>query len=476
MPSLTSAQPSATSHTKAANDGGVTQVAVKPKREVVYRFKVGSTKNLKLPYAVAIDGKVLPEFANSPRRLLANGSDAIKLMVDAGSEVSLYLNSDAHPSYRKEPVYKVTPNERNVRVTVTEKAGKHADADTPTLKPPPKPKPGETPKPSTLDEYSAPLTGDIWMKVTHKYAEGEVEALLPENTSAEVRDAVKKIYRGLGDATLAIDVPAKPGQPALKLRVSFSDSNNPRDNITKYSLLADGLPRSHPAGFAALFNAAIAARVSSLQMSSCWRPVLGSIAHRAGLGLDVSILDGHSLNREELRAMAGKGKGNGNDRDLVSDAEVEAFDRYEAALKESAGAASAKKHADDALKRLEAERKKIPPADAESVAAKDKAIANAAADVRAAKARVADAKKAEEKARDQWSATRDATEPDSVKGFRVSLLRCRCVGQLFDPWFMDADGQGGQGAVANMQRGASTSNERLHTHHLHITVREPKIL
>jgi hypothetical protein len=54
------------------------------------------------------------------------------------------------------------------------------------------------------------------------------------------------------------------------------------------------------------------------------------------------------------------------------------------------------------------------------------------------------------------------------------LLQCSCVGQLFDPWYIykNARGEG----EANMQTGASTSLERLHAHHLHVTVHEPKIL
>ena len=59
------------------------------------------------------------------------------------------------------------------------------------------------------------------------------------------------------------------------------------NNIPGFDLLGGGLTRVHPGGYAALINAALANGVSSIKMNSCWRPMVGSIAHRAGLGLDV---------------------------------------------------------------------------------------------------------------------------------------------------------------------------------------------
>ena len=53
------------------------------------------------------------------------------------------------------------------------------------------------------------------------------------------------------------------------------------------SLLKDVLPRTHPHAFAALMTEAYAAGVNDISVTSCWRPMLGSIVHRAGLGSDV---------------------------------------------------------------------------------------------------------------------------------------------------------------------------------------------
>lgn len=83
---------------------------------------------------------------------------------------------------------------------------------------------------------------------------------------------------------------------------------------------------------------------------------------------------------------------------------------------------------------------------------------------------------AEDEAKKQWDAERNAAEPAHARLFRTSLLRCRCIGQLFDPWYMDANTLDETPPEPNMQRGDTTSNERLHAHHLHLTVHEPKIL
>lgn len=71
-----------------------------------------------------------------------------------------------------------------------------------------------------------------------------------------------------------------------------------------------------------------------------------------------------------------------------------------------------------------------------------------------------------------WNKERDKNEPSKVKGYRASLSRCAHVRQLFDPWFMDENTQDAISAKPNEQK---TPNEKLHAHHLHITVHEPKI-
>lgn len=456
----TSASPDGTGQTKPGKQGTAITVSVTPQRKVTFTFNATSSRNLRIPYAVAVNGSAQASFASKPKRVNGSGGK-IETFVEQGSKVSLFLNSDAHPSHRKHAVYAVTVGENDVEVTITEKAGKHKDSDTPALQ---QPKPGEEP---AVDRFAAPLTGDIWMKVSHRYESGEVDALVEPGTSDAVKAAVKSIYAGLASATLTITEPAAGQAKARTLKVEFSDSENPRANISSYTLLADGLTRVHPAGYAAIFVAALSNGIESLNVTSCWRPMLGSIAHRAGLGLDINYIGKTRLNRQELRnAYLGNkpsGKGDGNDNDNVSDAEVIKFGDYESAI------AASKKATTD---RIAAQR-------ALAAAQKTKdatAIAKAQEAFQEADATAAQAAAAESAARRAWDEERDAAEPESVGLFRASLLKCACVRELFDPWYMEDNTRDASPPEPNMQRGPSTSNERLHAHHLHITVDEPKIL
>jgi hypothetical protein len=353
-------EPNAVSQTRQ-NNNGTTDSQVAVQRRVTYIFNTVTTADLKIPYAVAVDGVAKPEF--SEQAASVRGPNArIEVTVNAGQRVALFLNSDAHPSFRQNPVYEVTPTQRNIQVTVTEKAEgtRSADPDTPVR--------ASTDARRNLDLYRAPLTGDIWMKISHKYPAAEVDALVPAGTSAEVLAAVKSIYDVLPSAELTLNVPAAPPLAALTVVVTFVDSNNPRRNITSYGHLADGLPRVHPGGFAALLSAAVEARAPRISLSSCWRPSLGSIAHRAGLGLDVTLVGG--------TAMA-----------------------------------------------LSAPTRNDPPA--------------------------------------------------MVQTFRRSLTASPRVMQLFDPWFMDSETGDNVAATRNPHQ---SRNDKLHATHLHITVREDKIL
>jgi hypothetical protein len=191
--------------------------------------------------------------------------------------------------------------------------------------------------------------------------------------------------------------------------------------------------------------------------------MLGSIAHRAGLGLDVNYVGAIRMNRQELRVSAKAGKGNAEDDDNVSDAEVKAFKEYEDSIVADKRAAAelgqANKALDGALKTSdplkigEAERGARAARDAKNVAAGE-----------------------QDEALKSWNEERDAAEPANARLFRASLLKCTCVRQLFDPWFMDENTHDQTDPTPNMQRGASTSSERLHAHHLHITVDDPKII
>ena len=144
----------------------------------------------------------------------------------------------------------------------------------------------------------------------------------------------------------------------------------------------------------------------------------------------------------------------------MTDAEVLAFKEYETAIK-------AEK---DAKKSLAASKKDLAAVtkagDKEAIKAAEAQlnIASIAAD-EATKTRISNLK--------AWNEKRDAGEPAHAQLFRISLLESSNVKQLFDPWFMDSNTKDQRAAAANQQR---TDNEKLHAHHLHISVDDPRIL
>ncbi|MFZ5521928.1 MAG: hypothetical protein ACOZD0_12080 [Pseudomonadota bacterium] len=445
--------------TQLNNHGGIRDVQAPVMRKVTYVFRATSSTNLRIPYAVAVDGRVLDEFAHQTRRV-SGSSGRIELTARRGARVALYLNSDAHPSYRTQPVYSVTVGARDMVVTITEKTGRHADADTPTLAPA-----ASGAAAPQVDRYTAPLTGDIWMRISHRYTADEVDALVPTGTAKEVIAAIKSIYEPLKTAKLDITIPAQADKEQKKLAVTFLDSDNPRQNITRYSLLEDGLTRVHPGGYAALFNAALENGIPSIRLTSCWRPMLGSIAHRAGLGLDVDYVGDVRMNRQELRQR----KGDGDDADNVTDAEVERFRAFERAADDQRRAQRRLDSVAAEVRKAEAELRRATGNKAATLPEEHilvKAERGARSALNTASEKVAEARRA-------WKMEADAGEPNSVRGFRSSLLRCRCVGQLFDPWYMESNTQDRAEPEPNLQK---TSNETLHSHHLHVTVHEPSIL
>jgi hypothetical protein len=436
--------PAFSSKTKLDNEV-TTDVKVSMKRTVTYIFDVTSAENLNIPYAVAIRGVAQEEFRNKPKRVSgASGKITIR-NVEPGNEVVLFLNSDAHPGYRLNPVYPITPGDRDVVVKITEKKGKHSDTDMPTRI--------NTTGSVDVDNYQAFLTGDIWMKVSHKYSPAEAFSLIPPEINQAIKDAIRKIYDGLSQASLEINVSGTTSTDQRTVLVTFNDGENARENIIRgYDFLKEGLTRVHPSGYAAVFSAAIEAKINKVALTSAWRPMLGSIAHRAGLGLDINYVGTVRMKREKLR------KASATDAGTVSQAEQNLFASLERAKTQQIAAKKNIAVAELEVKNARSESEKL-------ILAKQKLKdVNQAGEV---------AEKNRKDAEAAWNAERDKNEPDEVRRFRAALMKSRSVSQLFDPWFMDSDSRDNISAIPNMQ---ISGNEKLHAHHLHITVYEPKIL
>lgn len=436
-------------------EGTVTTVLVGPKCRVTYEFNtVATSTTLALPYALAINGRVLPEYAEKPGAL--RDKRTISLAVNPGSKVALFLNSDVHPNHRKNPVYAVEVGNNDVHVKITEKTGRISH-EWATLKQPlcrPGTEPGKR-----LEVYDATLTGEIWMQVSHLYTADEADALLPPDTTPTVRAAVRSIFSGLPRPELIVNFPASDSAPKMTLKVEFMDEmqNNVRLNTTHCPWLTGILPRTHPCAYAALLTEAQAAGVTSVRVTSGWRPSFGSIAHRAGLGLDITYLEGEAqrvfLNRAALTN--DKGPRNGN----VSEREKVLWRDYEGAKDEVAAREREMKAAQDRVNRNR------DPAKA----------AQLARELNDANERFDASQKRERDTRREWDTERDRNEPGLIRKLRDRLGKNKSVKQLFDPWYMDANTADNVLPVPNEQR-SSNPNERTHNNHLHITVREPKIL
>lgn len=442
----------AVAHSTLTKGGSLTVVRVGRKCSVSYEFDTSATnRDLALRYRVIIDGKLMPTEADSPRVLDAKGRK-IKFLVDPGSRVALFLNSDVHPDFRRHPVYAVTVGENDVQIKITERKGRknHKFA---VLNDPYRQKDPTTGK--LVDKYNAELTGDIWMDISNLYTEDEADAMLPEDTDAAVRDAVRRIYRGLPSNELVVTFPASETALKLTLRVRFDEPDNVLENTCYCPLLTSVLPRTHPCAYAALLTEAHAAQVTALRVTSGWRPMLGSIAHRAGLGLDINYAESATKSVKINRASLTNAKLKRNDN--VSEREQVLYAEYQQA--KNAAAARGEEFV-RAKKTVEVNRDP-----------KESARFQALLDI--GKSKKDDADKIKAVAAKAWNGERDRNEHSLIRTLRSKLDHNKSIKQVLDPWYMNTNTQGGTPAVPNEHRSA---NEKTHNNHLHITITDPKIL
>ena len=324
--------------------GTLTIVTVKRKCTVCYEFDTSATnRDLALRYLVVIDGNVVQTNGDRPLALDANNRK-IMVAVDPGSKVALFLNSDVHPDFRRHPVYAVQVGENDVHVKITERMGRISHES--SMLPAPNQRKGSNPD-KLVDAYSAALTGDIWMEISNLYTEDEADATLPADTNTTVRAAVRRIYQGLPSKELVVQFPASDSEPKHTLRLRFDEPDNVLENTTHCPLLTGVLPRTHPRAYAALLTEARASGVTELRVTSGWRPMLGSIAHRAGLGLDINYAESATERVQINRASLTNAKLKHNDN--VSEREQMLYAEYEQAKKEAEDKEKDRKAAQDQL-------------------------------------------------------------------------------------------------------------------------------
>lgn len=437
-------------------------------RRVTYLFKTGlwektpqwdkaseSEKSLKIPYAHAVNGKV--DAAYAKQAFILNANEPKEFFVEPGQTISLYLNSDAKPGYRQYPVFKITPNAHDVEMIIEEKHGKLGDKETLDTPVETKEVIAKNGSKRKVDVYRTTLSGDIWLKVSHKYTADEAKALIAPETAPEVRDAVLKLYDGSQQGKMQVSLKDAQGE-TKSLSVEFADPTNPKLHITTFDLYKDGLPRVHPQAWVAVIAAGFKAGVKEVKTSSAWRPQEGSILHRTGLGLDVNYLDNTRLNRGELIK-------DGPDTDNVTEEEKRLYkEKCDADLADTQAQAKVNelKKEQDALKARKAkEPNKVSPIQEKDI--EDK--------LKAANEKKTDTAEKKKKANEAWNTERNKHEPAKVKDFRAALKHQKGVSNLFDPWFMNADVQ----HKSDLPNEYKTGNEKLHRHHLHITIDDPAL-
>lgn len=434
-----------------SKEGTVTTVKVDTKCTVRYEFDTSATNaDLALRYLVVIDGSVVITDGGKPRSL-SGQNRTIQACVNPGSKVELILNSDVHPDFRRHRVYAVQTGTNDVRVKITERCGHQQEAATLV-----KTGQAECDAPGrAVDLYQGWLTGDIWQTISNRYTEAEADAMLPADTDATVRDAICRIYRGLPSNELVVNFPASDTAGKLQLRVRFDEPGNVRANTSLCPLLTEVLPRVHPRAFAAMLSEAHASEVTQLRITSGWRPMLGSIVHRAGLGLDINYVESAtqhvSINRVSLLNRAKRSSDN------VSEQEPALYDAYERAIKEKEVSEIAHGRA---LASLNANR---DPNEKERFQASEEA-----ADVRKRAA-----KSAAESTKRAWIEERDSNEKSLIRTLRGKLGHNKSVTQVLDPWYMNLNTQSGTQATPNEFR---NTTEKIHKDHLHITILDAKIL
>lgn len=394
--------------------------------------------------------------------------------VEPGTTIGVCINIDAKKKFRNYPLWQITVGNNNVMIDVFETYGPLGlDERVKKIK---TINHGTEKAPKMVDHYTARLTGDIWKRSTHPFTGADVDAMPTDRASDAMRTALKKIYAA--DFTMvgkdfAIDVPRgndDKDTAAVRLHWLAGENNNCIANIKDLDLKKDIPSRIHPEAYAAAAKAALEANLTEIRFSSSWRPMLGSIAHRAGLGLDVVWLksnDGAThLNRKTLGEKEGEN---------VSKDEEKAFNEMKQAEQDAATAAKRAKEAAIAegnAKAAYAKLAKNSRATPEMIAeAKKKAEEATKAREDAVEAR----KNADSTSREKttaWKKQMNKDQPSAVANFRSNVMKKPIVKQVLDPWYMDKNTHDNEAPTANDQ---SDGLEKQHNNHMHITINDPEL-
>ncbi len=409
-----------TSATKKKAAQHVEQVIKEPGLYVTWQFdtSVGSKDKLRgLPYFVAdyTDGTAKPIVEGQEVKLMDDLK--IRMKVPFDRHIVLFLGSDAKAKYRSKPMYGVKTKSEFTDIVVKVQEKKvllDAPAD-------------EVPHDPVVEgskqTFQAKLYGSTWMRFTHKFTPQEA-AEMSADGGAWVQDVVTRIYKGemQGNASGLSMTIRKPNGNNMTISWPADAFSNCRQTIPTAQdaagWKAEIIPRVNPNTYQAFLQAALEMDAESIRINSGWRPMLGSVLHRIGVGLDVGTIkiNGHSsdLRRNTTQAERDYNHAQG---EMVS-------------LQKLKHRTAEQEQRLNQLKATEAERTK----------------------------RASDAIK--------------QTDNDDVRHYLAKLRANGEVRQTFDPWEMDKNVHDNQAATQNR---SSDGLEKLHLTHLHITVYDKEL-
>jgi len=378
--------------------------------------------------------------------------------IEPGTTVGICFGVDVKSKFRQYPLWQVTAADHDIVVDVFETFGKHALDDSATQVTTLDLGTKEAPKPT--DYYVAKLTGNLWMRSTHPFTDADVDALPKDAASDTVKLALKRIYAGDFDVEksgdFGIEVASGEASDADRKLVTLSwiagENDNCTSNISGLDLKSEVPRRIHPAAYAAVARAAHEAGVTAIKFTSSWRPMMGSAAHRLGLGLDLKWLaEGTAnlrLNREGLTDPTVGGKLLDKDKDGTLDNpkghhnitidEQQAFNDWKAAHQATLDAAASKNHASSVLatktKALTAAKKTQNADKIEKAQHEVDEAAKAADEAEEARKNAATQEPAK---REAWTDQLAKNEPGVVGRYRRYVMKEACITQVIDPWYVD---------------------------------------
>ncbi len=410
--------------------------------QVAVTYEIHFDQKLRLPYAFYWNGVKQPENkVLKPKQ--ATAILTIRALVKEGDKIGLYLGSDASPEFRQELLYPLTVGSKDIKTII--KTKKDPQDDVADLKPV---TPTDADKNSTESRYEGWLTGDIWMRFSHRYSAKEATAHLLNAGEKDtgIAKAIADLYGGSLNTKTGYSVQFDNKNNCQIIFQTGSDANC-QANIKKgYDFAREGLPRVHPRTWIAFLQAARDCSISSMEITSGWRPMLGSATHRIGLGLDIKSI---------TRQGSGSASFDKSKSHLwQSEEEKLAHTKW---IKSEQDVAEAQINLDKARNELKNAKGKDGIRDAGERESK-------------AKDTVDNARESRTKAKDAF---KDAHAGSITNDFEQALIKSPLVKQLFDPLLMDTNTRDQQEADINHNK---SDNEKLHQNHLHITANDPYLL